>query len=200
MRFAFTRSGQDRLTSWSPVVMLGLLAALTYWLNVQVRAPVVTDFTKRHDMDYFLDNFVATHLGEDGKPREILTALKLVHFPDDNTTHIDRPNFVQLSDQNPPLRITAQQALVSENGTDVYFYGQVNAVQEALASDPSRGPVRLETDYLHVVPDKDWAETDRAVTITQPRAIIHAIGLEMNNKTRTTKLVSKVRGQFIRQQ
>ena len=29
----------DRLTAWSPVLLLGGLAALTYWLDAQVQAP-----------------------------------------------------------------------------------------------------------------------------------------------------------------
>ena len=34
-----TRALLDRLVAWSPVVMLGALAALTYWLDAQVQAP-----------------------------------------------------------------------------------------------------------------------------------------------------------------
>jgi hypothetical protein len=34
-----TRYLLDRLTAWSPVLLLGGLAALTYWLDAQIRSP-----------------------------------------------------------------------------------------------------------------------------------------------------------------
>jgi len=51
----------------------------------------------------------------------------------------------------------------------------------------------LQTDYLRVVPDRDWAETDRPVLIFDVRNTIHAVGLEMDNNARTLKLLSQVR-------
>jgi lipopolysaccharide export system protein LptC len=52
------------------------------------------------------------------------------------------------------------------------------------------------TEYLHIIPEKDFAETDKPVTITEPRAIIHAVGMELNSKTRVIRLISSVRGQL----
>ena len=37
-----TREIIDRFVAWSPVLLLGALAALTYWLDAQVTAPAVT--------------------------------------------------------------------------------------------------------------------------------------------------------------
>ena len=57
-------------------------------------------------------------------------------------------------------------------------------------------PITLETEYLHVVPKTERADTDRRVTIREPRGIIEAVGLELDNKTKTLKLKSKVQGSF----
>jgi lipopolysaccharide export system protein LptC len=197
--FTLSRSRQDRLTAWSPVFMLAALAALTYWLHIQVQAPGASDASRRHDPDYFLDNFIGTRLGEDGKPRQMLSAVKLVHYPDDSTTHLDGPNFVMIEQNKPPLRVTAQRGVVTANGADAHFYGDVHATRDALPDGSGQGPLTLTTEYLHVVPDRNWAETDKAVTITQPHAIIHAIGMQFDNKTHTAKLLADVRGEFTRQ-
>ena len=130
--FNMTRRRQDRLAAWAPAFMLALLAALTYWLNIQVQAPNASDANARHDPDYFLDNFVGTRLGADGKPRQILSAIKLVHYPDDNTTHLDSPNFMVMEQAKAPMRITAQRGLVTTGGADAYFYGEVRATREPL--------------------------------------------------------------------
>jgi len=54
--------------------------------------------------------------------------------------------------------------------------------------------VTVTTEFLHVVPDKELARTDKAVTIEEPRGIIHSVGLELDNKARTLKLHSGVNG------
>jgi len=58
------------------------------------------------------------------------------------------------------------------------------------------GPLTLTTDYLHVIPKLERAETDRPVTIRESRGIIEAVGLELDNKTKTLKLKSRVTGSF----
>ena len=47
----------DRLVSWSPVLLLGSLAALTYWLDAQIQPTVpVPDGSKRHDVDLYVES------------------------------------------------------------------------------------------------------------------------------------------------
>ncbi|MCR4298510.1 MAG: LPS export ABC transporter periplasmic protein LptC, partial [Gallionella sp.] len=55
----------------------------------------------------------------------------------------------------------------------------------------------LQTEYLHIIPDRDLATTDRAVTIIDARSTISATGLEMDNKARILKLLSKVKSEHV---
>ena len=65
-----TRAFVDRLIAWSPVLLLGGLAALTYWLDAQVQPSMAhRDGSTRHDPDLFLVNFRATNFDPEGKPR-----------------------------------------------------------------------------------------------------------------------------------
>src|ERR1700752_645477 len=82
----------DRLISWSPVLLLGGLAALTYWLDAQVQPPAAQrDGSTRHDPDLFLVNFRAINFDENGKPRETLAAARGDHFSDDATSELTKP-------------------------------------------------------------------------------------------------------------
>jgi lipopolysaccharide export system protein LptC len=75
----------------------------------------------------------------------------------------------------------------------------VRAVREAGPTKPGEapaGPVTVITEYLHVVPDKELATTDKAVTIEEPRGIIRSVGLTLDNKAKTLKLSSGVSGTF----
>ena len=89
-----TRAFFDRFIAWSPVLLLGGLAALTYWLDAQIQTPAARrDGSTRHDPDLFLKNFRAVKYDETGKPKETLAALRADHFPDDETAELEKPMF-----------------------------------------------------------------------------------------------------------
>ena len=47
----------DRLIAWSPILLLGSLAALTYWLDAQVQPPAPrASGASRHDPDLYIEN------------------------------------------------------------------------------------------------------------------------------------------------
>jgi len=72
----------------------------------------------------------------------------------------------------------------------VYLRYEVSVLRPA--SD-GIGEQRFTTDYLHVIPDRDWAETDQPVMMTNQYNVIRAVGMELDNKTRSAKLLSRVR-------
>ena len=195
-----TRALFDRLVAWSPVLLLGGLAALTYWLDAQVQPPVPhRDGSTRHDPDLFLVNFRAVNFDSEGKPNETLAAARGEHFPDDDTAELTRPMFKMTQTGKPAFTVTAERGKVTGDRENVYFSGHVNAHRDAenasnaTSRDPS-GPLTLETEYLHVIPKSERAQTDRRVTIREPRGIIEAVGLDIDNKTKIAKLRSRVSG------
>ncbi len=189
----------DRLINWSPVLLLGSLAGMTYWLNTQVRlAAPAFDGSSRHDPDVFVERFKAVNLDQDGRIRQALAANRAEHFPDDDTTTFDSPALTFTDPGKPRLDVTADHGMVTGNRENVYFTGHVKAVREAAATanDKPDGPITVTSDFLHVLPNADRIVTDRAVTITDPRGTINAIGLELDNKAKTAKFGSHVSGQI----
>jgi lipopolysaccharide export system protein LptC len=194
------RAFVDRLISWSPVLLLGGLAALTYWLDAQIQPSAARrDGSTRHDPDLFLINFRAVNYDENGKQREALAAKRGDHFPDDETSELTTPMIRITQADKPAFTVTADRAKISGDREHAYFTGHVEANREAddkeaTKDHESSGALQLTTDYLHVIPKLERAETDRPVTIREPRGIIEAVGLELDNKTKTLKLKSRVAG------
>jgi lipopolysaccharide export system protein LptC len=185
----------ERLTAWFPLLLLASLAALTFWLEQAVRLPTVTnDESRRHDPDYFIDGLSAVKMDPQGRVMYTLSAEKMVHFPDDDRTHLTQPRFVSVGlDGRPPVTITAEQALVSSNGENVYFEDNVRVVREP---EGRQSRLVLETNFLHVTPDENVARTNRPVRITDANTVVDAVGLELNSDTRVLKLLSNVRGVY----
>lgn len=189
----------DRLIAWSPVFLLGALAALTYWLNAQIRVgEPVFDGSNRHDPDVFVENFKAINLDKDGHVRQSLDAARADHFPDDDNTALQAPRIAFTESDKPRLDVSSDRATVTGNREHAYFEGHVKAVREATsdATGKTEGPVTFESDFLHVIPKEDRIDTDRPVKISEPRGTINSTGLEYDNRTKILKLKSKVSGQL----
>lgn len=194
------RSLLDRATAWSPVLLLGGLAALTYWLDAQVQPPPPRrDGSERHDPDIYVEGFRAVELDASGRARQLIAGKRALHYGDDQTLEITDPLLSQTEAGKPAFSITATKGVLSGDRKQATFTGNVRAVREAGPTQPGEtpaGPVTLTTEYLHVVPDKELATTDKAVTIEEPRGIIRSVGLTLDNKAKTLKLASGVSGTF----
>lgn len=183
----------ERLSTLFPVVLLLLLAALTYWLDRAVQPTAAQRETlSRHDPDYTVDKLLATRMDVNGRVRDTLHAARMVHYPDDDSTELEKPRFMTFG-QGAPLAITSNHALVSSNGGNLYFRGDVRATRAPYANNSE---LVVTTQYLHVMPDDNIAKTDQAVTIQDANMTIDAVGMELNNETRILKLNARVHGVY----
>ena len=187
------RSPLQRLREWTPLLPLLLLLAATHWLNQQVQPlPEKPDSSKRHDPDFVVSRFSATTLDERGKQRFLLSAQKLVHYPDDDSTHMDEPRLTSLSADTPPVYTSAKLGELSSKGDEVFLRDNVKIVRAASAT---QSEMVVTTAYLHVIPDRDLADTDHPVTMVDAHNIVHAVGMRFDNKARVVKLLAQVRSQ-----
>ena len=184
----------ERLTAWFPLLLLTVLAGLTFWLDRFVQAPAFTrGAAARHDPDYIVDGLSAVRMNPDGKIKHTLSAGKMVHYPDDDSTHLESPRFVNHAAAQAPVTITAREALVSGEGENIYFHNDVHVTRAPYAE---KSQLEMRTSYLHVIPDDNIARTDRAVTIIDAHTVVTAVGLELNSETRVLKLLSRVKGTY----
>ncbi|MDQ3185864.1 MAG: LPS export ABC transporter periplasmic protein LptC [Pseudomonadota bacterium] len=181
----------SHLLSRLPLILLALLAALAFWLNQSVRTPSsAQDEDLRRAPDYTLENFSATRMDHDGVMRHVLSAKKMLHYPDDDTTDLEQPRFINTEPGKPAMQVDADQAKMSGNGEDIYLTGNVTVLRKA---GKGRGETMMTTSFLHLMPDDDIAKTDKPVVITEANAIIKAVGMEISNRTQVTRLLSQVR-------
>lgn len=186
----------DRLSVWFPVGLILLLALLTLWLDRMVQPPgTQRDGSQRHDPDYWVENFTATRMGPDGLPQYVLVAGKMTHYPDDDTTHLEKPHLTRYAKDLPPMHIRSQSGRVSKDGEHAWFSGEVKVTREA---GRGQSELTVTTPYLHVIPDKDFAETNREVTVRTAGTSVTAVGMEFNSKTRIIRFLSRVKGQHVK--
>lgn len=183
----------DRLRAWSALLPLLFLLAAAYWLNQQVQPlPAKPDSSKRHDPDFIVNNFSAATLNEQGTPRFMIAAKKMLHYPDDDSTHLEDPQLTSISPDRPALHASASNGSISGRGDEVFLRDNVKIIRAASAR---QSELVFTTTYLHVIPDRELAETDQPVTIMDAHNRINAIGMQLDNKTRVIKLLAQVRSE-----
>jgi lipopolysaccharide export system protein LptC len=130
-------------------------------------------------------------MGESGEISYSLSAAKLVHYPDDDSTLLTSPRFVSYGPSKAPVTVTSSEGVISAKGEHVYFQDDVRVTR---AAHEGASELVMRTEFLRVVPDQHLALTDRPVTLSDDANTVTAVGLELNNETRVIKLLSNVRG------
>lgn len=178
-----------------PLALLIFLALLTFWINRTVQPPVLKlDGSSRHDPDYIMTNFVTTQTYPDGGLRYKLAAVEMRHFPDDDSTELQRPRYTQFAADKPYTQVQSLRGHVSSDGEEVKLFDNVKVTRQAFAG---KGEMTVETDYLNIRPNDDLVTTESPVVIRQaPKTVIYATGMIYEKQKQTVTLLHKVRAHY----
>jgi lipopolysaccharide export system protein LptC len=191
VRFPTARLSTTRLF---PLLLMLALAALTFWLERTVRQEEgAHPSLRRHDPDYVIDNLKHTRFNAQGLVESTLAAVKMLHYPDDESTDLIAPHLVQTKPNEPRVTMTADRGALSQDGEEIFLYGNVLLVREA---DADRSETRLRTSFLHLARGQSVIRTDRDVVITEEGRVLTGRGLEYRNDSQEWFLRERVRGQF----
>ena len=185
----------DRLRAWfTGLPLLLLLLGAVYWLSQQLQPlPVIPDSSKRHAPDFIVNRFVATTLNEQGKPRFVMAAQQMLHYPDNDSTYLDAPKFTSFDTDHPPVYTYANNGMVSGKGDEIFLRDNVKIVSTVSSTQRE---ITFTTSYLHVIPDRGLAITDQPVMMVDGRNIVRAVGMKFDNKARIVKLLAQVKSEY----
>ncbi len=180
-----------------PLVLAILMAVITFWINLTVeqQGPKI-DGSTRHDPDYTMNNFVTTKTDNTGKLRYVLAAAEMLHYPDDDSTVLQRPRYTQYTINKPYTQIEALRGYVSSNGEEIELVDNVKVLRQAFEG---KGEMQVLTEKLIILPNQELAKTDSAVLIKQaPKTVIRAKGMVFDKKNQTIKLFNRVKVHYER--
>ncbi|GAB1392276.1 hypothetical protein MASR1M60_04390 [Rhodocyclaceae bacterium] len=182
-------------TSLFPLLLAGLLAAMTFWLERAARPPMTgMDGKTRHDPDYLINNFTVRRFGPEGLLQHSLQAEHMRHFPDDDSTLVLKPQLTY--HRTPESHVSAQKAYLDRDAVHVKLVDEVMIRREGI----NKPDTVLTTEVLDAIPDEETASTDAPVTITQGQSSVRGSGLRADNKIAQYVLTGPVNGIFHRNQ
>lgn len=176
-----------------PLLLVLALALLTFWLERTVREEPAPTAQRSHDPDYVVEGFAIADFDRAGSAASTLSATKMVHYPDDDSTELLAPRVVQSRSEQPRLTLSADRGTLSQDGAEVFLYGNVLLVRESAAGAPES---RMQTSFLHVVRARSLVRTDREVRISEGGRALVGHGMEYDNESRQLSLHAQVRGNF----
>jgi len=185
MRFSTTRI--------FPLALMLALALLTFYLERAVREEDAPTQLRRHDPDYFVVNFTTTTYNQEGAAETVMSAARMVHYPDDDTTELFEPRLVQAKPHQPRFSVRADRGQLSRDGDEIFLFGDVLLVRDASAERPE---ARMTTEFLHILRDRSLVRTDREVKIVEGGRSLSGRGMEYNNETRNLVLSHDVVARF----
>ena len=178
-----------------PLMLLTFLAALTFWLERATQSDgTANNGRSRHDPDFIVSDLDMRQFNLDGSLKHSLTARKMLHYSDDDSTVVIDPKLTFFT-RGQPTRLSAHQATVSQDGKEVRLSDEVRMVREASDDSPELVVTSAE---LQVYPDDEIARSAFPVTISQGRSVITGSGIEIDNRGGTLRLLGRVRGTLYR--
>ncbi len=138
----------ERIIIFSVVIAL---VGFTVWMQSDLlEEPVNKEqiITESHDPDYYIENFTAIGMDTDGNRQYLLEAERMVHFPDDDTSLLDKPHVIQYESGRTPTHIYSETGWVSANGDEVKLTGNVRVIR---GRDGTGSGGVTTTDTLNIV-------------------------------------------------
>lgn len=186
------RRGWDRLSIYLPVVLMGLLALGSYWLLRATPEPVLPapQRAPQHEPDYFMRGFAVRSFSPDGSLRSEVRGSEARHYPDTNSTEIDK---ARIRSQQPGGAVTTATAdRVTSNAEQTEFVLRGNAVVVREAVDSTRPRLAFKGEHLRVLTDERRVLSEQPVVLQRGRDQIQANTLDFREATGVAVLQGRV--------
>jgi len=147
-----------------------------------------------HRLDSFSEYFTKTVMNPDGTPKHKLSADSMLHYNDDKSTKLEKPQLIFFVDDEPPWTIRSDTGYATSDGKTIFLGGNVFISRPEA---PSVYPVDIVTKNLTINPKINYAETDEFAELISNSYQISGIGLNVYfGLTKKVTLLSNVRGKY----
>ena len=119
------------------VATIAVMFGLSLWLQMNFLKPTLPQngTVISHEPDYYIHKFTATGRDANGIAY-VLEAKRLLHFPDDNTSELDKPKLRQYNEGELSRTTSSDYGELLEDGTKILLRGNVQVTQEATGTAP----------------------------------------------------------------
>lgn len=178
--------------NWRVALTLALLvgALVSGWAAWQQKDALTPEAVADGRTDYLLRDFDLVALDSEGQEAFSVTAPELQQTPGARTLELDAPVFhIPASEGGGRWTVVSRTGWVSEDNDEVRLRGDVTATSP---EDAAR-PATMRTETLNVFPQRNHADTEDAVVVTQPGTTMQGVGMRADLDSGRIEFLSQVR-------
>jgi lipopolysaccharide export system protein LptC len=177
-----------------PLTVFVALALLTTWLRYVTGVPAPSfDGKFRHDPDYLIEDFRAVQVSSAGNAEYILSAARLLHYPDTDESVVESPRLIHRRPDGSVVDVQARRGLLDHDAEILSLRDGVQLTKGA----GTAAEMRFTTDTLTVIPRAGLATGDGPVDAESPWSRLSGVGFSADFDSRRFVLHGAVRGHFV---
>lgn len=182
----------DALTTYLPVLLLAVLALLSWWLvkSVPLQEEAGPQAPLRHEPDYTMRNFLLQRFAADGGLRLEVRGEQLRHYPDTDTIEIDAAQLRFISPEGRVTQAQAQRASGNADASEFVLQGKVHVLREASGAEASTD---FKGESLQVDGHAGLIRSTQPVTVVQGARLISAGGVRFDQRSQRLEFSGPVR-------
>lgn len=188
----------DRVSIYLPLVMMGVLALGTYWLqrNTPVFSTAETAKQVRHATDYFMRNFTVKNFDDAGLLKSQVMGVEARHYPDTDTLEIDQGRIRSVDTEGRMTTSTANRVLSNGDGSELQLIGNALVVREGIKDAAGQDTPRMQFsgEFLHVFLNDERVKSHKPVVLTRGKDQFSGDTLAYDNLTGVADLKGRVKG------
>lgn len=143
--------------------------------------------------DAYMEDVSAIIMDKEGKLQLKIITPKMVHYPQDDVSHLWSPQLTLYRQSPIPWHITSKFAKATQGIENVDFWENVLI---RFTGDGNTPATVIKTDKLTVFPDDNIAQTEALITLNQPNLIAQSKGMYADMNSGDIKLKSQARGEY----
>ena len=183
----------DRASIWFPILLLALLAGLSYWLEHAVQSSYQRPNANRGP-DAVAQGLVSVQTNPAGKIEYRLQARTLEHYLARDYSVLGDPELTYYSPDQGVMTVSALQGTVRQGGDFVTLSNRVVATQHV----PGQArPNRITTQMVQIWPRRNLLQAPGPVAFSGPQFSGSALSLTANTRSRVVKLRGRVMTQYL---
>jgi lipopolysaccharide export system protein LptC len=193
-----TRRIVEKSLSYVPVILMGILAMLSYWLvkntpEIEVNR---TRIQPKHEIDYELRNFSVRTYRSSGELQSLLIGENAKHYADTETLEIEMPQVQVLDQKLNKTTATSSRAISNADGSELQMIGGAVLIKSKNGeiSNKKNEVFELRSEYLSFQMDNEIIKSHLPVQISKESNRFSAMSMDFDNLNQTLKLSGRVHG------
>jgi len=169
---------RDRVASLIAIVLLALVTATSYWYSRSLQSGSQAPGPPRPKIDADADQITLVQFDSVGRAEYKLFADRMTHFVQTDDMDLIQPRLVSLRPDEPRVEAVAHLAHMENGGERIRLTGDVLLTR---SSPPGLPPLRVSTQMLLALPDRDRYSTDLPVLVDRGADSIRARGMDLDS-------------------